>query len=241
MIILPAIDLIGGQAVRLVKGDYAQKTVYAPDPLEPVRAFEAAGAQWLHLVDLEGAKSGAGENKAAVARILKHTRLRVELGGGIRDMDAVAYWLGLGVSRVVLGTAAVTEPGFAARAAARYGDRIAVGADARDGYVAVHGWTEQSQLALLPFCQDMAAAGVQTLICTDISRDGAMAGVSLDFYRELQAAVPAHIVASGGVSSLADVAALRGLGLYGAIVGKAYYTGALDLSAAIALGKGDMA
>ena len=238
MILLPAIDLVGGKAVRLYQGDYDKMTVYRDDPLDMVREFDAAGAGWLHLVDLDGAKSGGTENRSVIRRIVENTSLRVELGGGIRSMERVSDYLDMGVSRVVLGTAAVQDPDFAARAAEQYGPRIAVGADARDGFVAVKGWTEQSSLRIKDFCRDMYHRGVRTFVCTDISRDGALMGVNTDFYRALTGAVPAEtLVASGGVSSLEDIRALAALQLGGAIAGKALYTGALELRAALAAGK----
>lgn len=238
MIILPAIDLYGGQAVRLYQGDYRRMTVYDTDPLNTVRRFEQAGAGWLHLVDLEGAKSGGRENFSVIRHIAAHTDLRIELGGGIRSLESIEQYLALGVSRVILGTAAVTGEGFAARAAAAYGERIAVGVDIKQGRVAMRGWTEQSGYTYREFCVRMREAGVQTLICTDVSRDGALQGSNLSLYRELCAAFPLNIIASGGVSSLAEVQALAELGLYGAIIGKAYYTGAIDLKQAIESGKG---
>jgi phosphoribosylformimino-5-aminoimidazole carboxamide ribotide isomerase len=237
VILLPAVDLLGGKAVRLYQGDYDKATVFDGDPMGPVRRFEEAGAEWLHLVDLDGARSGRPENAETVKIILRSTHLKVELGGGVRSMDDAARWLELGVSRVVLGTAAVTNAGLAGEAAARYGERIAVGADVKDGQIAVRGWTEGSGLDCLDFCRRMQDAGVSWLICTDVSRDGAMRGANLELYRTLRAALTAHLTASGGVSSLGDVRALAELGMDGAIIGKAYYTGAVDLRDAIAAGR----
>ncbi|MCD7861303.1 MAG: 1-(5-phosphoribosyl)-5-[(5-phosphoribosylamino)methylideneamino]imidazole-4-carboxamide isomerase [Oscillospiraceae bacterium] len=239
MLILPAIDLCGGKAVRLYQGDYAQMTVYSNDPPAVAQDFAAAGAAWVHLVDLEGAKRGDTPNLETVQRIVAAVpQLRVELGGGIRQMETAARYLDDGVSRVVLGTAAVTDPAFAADAVSAFGaDRVAVGADVRDGYVAIHGWTEQSGLDALGFCQQMQRAGVRTVICTDISRDGAMRGANHALYQTLSAQLDMDIIASGGVSSIEDVRALRALGLSGAIIGKAYYTGAISLREAIEVAK----
>ena len=233
MNLFPAIDLYEGKAVRLYKGDYRQMTVYDPDPLHTARAFEAAGARYLHMVDLEGAKTGGTPNADTVRRIVKNTGLFVELGGGIRDMETVGKYLSMGVKRVILGTAAITGGDFVRRAVEQYGEAIAVGADVRDGMIAIRGWTEQSDTTLDAFMEKYQALGVRTVICTDISRDGAMRGTNRALYAELQRRYAMNIVASGGVSSMEDIRALRAMGLYGAIVGKAYYTGAIDLKAAI--------
>ena len=233
MIIFPAIDLVGGKAVRLYRGDYAQMTVYDDDPLNTARKFEAAGAKFVHMVDLEGARDGGTPNLEIVRRVVENTGLSVEIGGGIRDMEVVERYLKLGVRRVILGTAAITDGDFVRRAVDRYGDAIAVGADVRDGEVAVKGWTELSGMTLEAFCDRFQRMGVRTLICTDISRDGAMQGTNRALYADLQARYSMDIVASGGVSTLDDVRALAEMGLYGAIIGKAYYTGAIDLKQAI--------
>ena len=233
MNIFPAIDLIGGCAVRLVRGDYDQKTVYNNDPPAVARGFEEAGARFLHVVDLDGARDGSLANFETVRRIIEGTNLFVEIGGGIRTMETVEAYVGAGASRVILGTAAVTDPQFLDEAVRRFGDRIAVGVDIRDGYVAIRGWTESSGLDAFAFCEKMQTLGVRTLICTDISKDGAMMGTNRELYRELAARFSLQIVASGGVSSLEDVKALADLDLYGAIIGKAYYTGAIDLRRAI--------
>ena len=238
MIILPAIDLFGGQAVRLYQGDYNQMTVYDADPLHTVAQFEAAGATHLHLVDLEGAKTGQTTNLPTIERIAAQTGLFVEVGGGIRSMDTVRRYLEAGASRVILGTAAVTDPDFTAQAVAQYGDKIAVGADLKDGKVAIKGWPETSQNTWETFFDQMQALGVRTMICTDISRDGAMEGTNRALYRTLAQRYSMDIIASGGVSSLEDIRALKAAGVAGAIIGKAYYTGAIDLAQAIALGKG---
>lgn len=241
MLIFPAIDLYGGQAVRLYQGDYNQMTIYDPEPLHTVEKFEAAGATHLHLVDLEGAKTGQTTNLPTIEKITARTGLFVEVGGGIRSMDTVRRYLDAGVSRVILGTAAVTDPDFTARAVAEYGDKIAVGADLKDGKVAIKGWLETSQDGWQTFFDRMQQLGVKTIICTDISRDGAMEGTNRELYRTLAVRYPMDIIASGGVSSLEDIQALKAAGVAGAIIGKAYYTGAIDLAQAIALGEGGRA
>ena len=241
MLIFPAIDLYGGQAVRLYQGDYDQMTIYDPEPLHTVEKFEAAGATHLHLVDLEGAKTGQTTNLPTIEKITARTGLFVEVGGGIRNMDTVRRYLDAGVSRVILGTAAVTDPDFTARAVAEYGEKIAVGADLKDGKVAIKGWLETSQDGCQTFFDRMQQLGVKTIICTDISRDGAMEGTNRELYRTLAVRYPMDIIASGGVSSLEDIQALKAAGVAGAIIGKAYYTGAIDLAQAIALGEGGRA
>lgn len=233
MIILPAIDLVQKKAVRLFRGDYAQMTVYSDAPLSVAKDFEAAGASWIHMVDLEGAKDGGTPNFQIVSEVAAKTGLQVEIGGGIRSPETVGQYLDAGVSRVILGTAAVADPDFLAAMTSRYGEKIAVGADLKDGYVAIKGWLETSNLEIHQFCETLQAIGVKTVICTDISKDGAMAGTNLGLYRELQQAFALDFVASGGVSSMEDVKALRAMGLYGAIVGKAYYQGAISLREAV--------
>ena len=233
MLIFPAIDLVAGQAVRLFKGDYAQMTVYSKEPLEVARTFQSKGATCIHLVDLEGAKSGDTPNLSTIRQIVDQTDLFVEVGGGIRSLETVKTYLELGVDRVILGTAAVTEPAFLQAAVSEYGDRVAVGVDIRDGYVAIKGWTEQSAYTCDAFFAKLQALGVKTVICTDISRDGAMTGTNLSLYEHLSAAYSMNIIASGGVSSMEDVKRLRAMNLYGAIIGKAYYTGAIDLTEAV--------
>ena len=237
MIILPAIDLYEGKAVRLLKGDYAQMTVYSEHPLEVAEDFKACGAQWIHMVDLEGARDGSTPNFKTVAEVCQKTGLKVEIGGGIRDIYTVARYLDAGVSRVILGTAAVSDPDFLMEAADRYGEHIAVGADLKDGYVAIRGWRETSGLTGMDFCRQMQKMGIRTLICTDIDKDGAMKGTNHELYKQLQEELELNIVASGGVSSLEDVRRLKEEGLYGAIIGKAYYTGAVDLREAIEVAK----
>ena len=238
MLILPAIDLYEGKAVRLYQGDYAQMTVYSDNPTDVASDFAAMGAEWVHMVDLEGAREGTTPNLELVRDVVRTTHLHVEIGGGIRSMDAVARYLDAGVSRVILGTAAVTDPGFAAEAAAAYGGKmIALGVDLRDGAVAIRGWTERSALDALELCRRMQGIGIATVICTDISRDGVLGGANHALYRELAGQLHMNIIASGGVSSLEDVRALRALGIAGAIIGKAYYTGAIDLAEAIRVAK----
>ncbi len=233
MVIYPAIDLVGGKAVRLFKGDYAQMTVYSEDPAAVARAFQAAGATHIHLVDLEGAKSGIPENLPTIEKILKETDLFLEVGGGIRDLKTVETYLALGVDRVILGTAAVTDPEFLEGALARYGEKIAVGVDLKDGFVAIKGWTETSTLTAETFFDKMQSLGVRTVICTDISRDGAMKGTNRELYRALSKQYSIDLIASGGVSSLEDVMALSAMGIHGCIIGKACYIGAIDLKQAI--------
>lgn len=233
MNIFPAIDLYEGKAVRLYKGDYRQMTVYDPDPLNAARKFDAAGARYLHLVDLEGAKTGGTPNAETIRRIVESTGLFVELGGGVRSMEVVEKYLSLGVRRVILGTAAITDGDFVQRAVDRYGPAIAVGADVRDGYISIKGWTEQSDMTLRAFMDKFQHMGVTTVICTDISRDGAMRGANRELYAELQESCAMNIVASGGVSTLEDVRALTRMKLYGAIIGKALYTGDIDLREAL--------
>ena len=233
MNIFPAIDLYEGKAVRLYKGDYRQMTVYDHQPLNTAKKFEAAGARYLHMVDLEGAKTGGTPNADTVRTIVENTGLFVELGGGIRSMEVVEKYLSIGVRRVILGTAAITDGDFVQRAVDRYGAAIAVGADVRDGKIAIKGWTELSDMTLEAFMERFQHMGVTTVICTDISRDGAMRGTNRALYADLQAKCAMNIVASGGVSTLEDVRALAQMKLYGAIIGKAYYTGAIDLKQAI--------
>ena len=236
MIIFPAIDLYGGQAVRLFQGDYNQMTVYDPQPVNTVKKFEAAGASHIHLVDLEGAKTGKTTNLPVIAALAKETDRFLQVGGGIRSMETIKAYLEAGASRVILGTAAVKNPDFAAQAVREYGERIAVGVDIKDGQVAINGWTETAPYTCDEFCTLMEEIGVSTIICTDISKDGAMEGTNRGLYEHLTKTFSMNIIASGGVSSLEDIKALRDAGLYGAIIGKAYYTGAIDLGEAVKLG-----
>lgn len=237
MNIFPAIDLYEGAAVRLFKGDYNQMTVYDKNPLNIAKKFEECGAEFLHMVDLEGAKTGLTPNLETIENIVKNTSLFVELGGGIRSMETVEKYLSIGVSRVILGTAAITDEAFLDEAIAKYGEKIAVGVDIKDGYVAIKGWTEKSQYTFEDFCKKMQDKGVKTLICTDISKDGAMKGTNRELYKSLSEKLSLDIIASGGVSTIDDIKALRGMNLYGAIIGKAYYTNAIDLKEAIEVAK----
>lgn len=235
MHIFPAIDLFEGKAVRLLRGDYAQMTVYSNNPPEIAKKFKDAGATHLHLVDLEGARSGETPNLDTIRAIIEQTDLFTEVGGGIRSMEAIDRYLSADVNRVILGTAAVTQEGLVEEAVKRYGDKIAVGVDIKDGAVAIKGWTESSGVDAFEFCEKMQNLGVSTIICTDISRDGAMQGTNRLLYKTLSERFSLQIVASGGVSTLDDVKALAEMNLYGAIIGKAWYTGAIDLKEAIAL------
>ena len=233
MYIYPAIDLYEGKAVRLYKGDYAQMTVYSENPAEVACAFAAAGSRHIHLVDLEGAKKGEPANLDTISRIIKNTDLFVEVGGGIRNLETVERYLSIGVDRVILGTAAVTDPAFLEAALKQYGEKIAVGVDLKDGFVAIKGWTETSALSADTFFARMETLGVKTVICTDISRDGAMKGTNRELYRYLSEKYAIDLIASGGVSTLEDVQALAAMHLHGAIIGKAWYIGAIDLKTAI--------
>lgn len=233
MLIFPAIDLYEGRAVRLYKGDYAKMTVYSEDPAAVARDFAAQGARHMHTVDLEGARDGGTPNLGIIERIAKETGLFVECGGGLRDMAAIDRAFAAGVGRVILGTAAVSDERLLAESVQKYGEKIAVGADLRDGRVAIRGWREDSGLTAEDFLRKVEALGVRTVICTDISRDGAMRGANAELYERLQRDFGLELIASGGVSSLEDVRRLRTLGLYGAIIGKAYYTGDIDLREAV--------
>ncbi len=233
MYIYPAIDLYDGKAVRLYKGDYAQMTVYSENPVEVALDFKAAGAKYMHLVDLQGAKTGKPENAETITKLVKAFGGFVEVGGGIRNMETVESYLSLGVDRVILGTAAVKDPAFLEEALKKYGEKIAVGVDLKDGFVAVSGWTEKSELTADVFFERMERLGVKAVICTDISRDGAMQGTNRQLYRELSQKYSMDIIASGGVSDMEDVKALKAMNIHGAIVGKAYYTGAIDLKKAV--------
>ena len=237
MFLFPAIDLFEGKAVRLLKGKYDQMTVYNEDPLAVARDFAACGATCLHLVDLEAAKSGIPANADTIRAIAENTDLFLEVGGGIRNMEILETYLSLGVDRAILGTAAVTDPQFLEEAVEKYGEKVAVGVDLKDGFVAIKGWTETSELTAEAFFEKMQTLGVKTVICTDISRDGAMAGTNHDLYGVLTERFSMNIIASGGVSSMEDVRRLAARNLYGAIIGKAYYTGAISLKEAIEVAK----
>lgn len=233
MIILPAVDMYEGKAVRLYKGDYDQMTVYDHNPVNVARRFREAGAEWIHLVDLEGARDGGTPNMGVAAEIIKETGLKAEIGGGIRNIDVIDKYIDAGISRVIIGTSAITNEAFLVEVVKRYGDKVAVGVDVKDGFVAIRGWTEKSDYTLFDFCKKLEGMGVSTIICTDVSKDGAMQGTNRDMYKALSERFDMNIIASGGVSSEEDVRALREMGMYGAIIGKAYYTGAIDLAAVI--------
>lgn len=234
MILFPAIDLIGGKAVRLTKGDYAQMTVYHDNPVAVAQSFEAAGATHIHVVDLEGARDGTTPNFETICAIIRNTSLKLEIGGGIRDMQTVEKYLGAGAFRVILGTAALTDPDFLRAAVAKYGEKIAVGADLRDGMVATHGWLQTSSVSGAEFIRSMQEIGVRVIICTDISKDGVMGGTNRALYQSLQAEFPQMcFTASGGISDIETVKALADMHMYGAILGKALYTGAIDLADAV--------
>lgn len=238
MYIFPAIDLYENKAVRLYKGDYAQMTVYSDYPEGIAADFVSKGASHIHIVDLEGARYGTTPNLEAVKRIISTAPMYSEIGGGIRSMETVEKYMDIGVDRVILGTAAVTDGEFLRAAAHKYGDRLAVGVDVKDGYVAIKGWTESSDVTCFDFCEKMQALGINALICTDISKDGAMKGTNLELYRQLCERFNMKITASGGVSSLEDVRALTEMNVWGAIIGKAYYTGDISLAEAVALAEG---
>jgi len=237
MIIFPAIDLFGQKAVRLFKGDFQQMTVYSEDPLSVAHQFAALGADHIHMVDLEGSRGGTTPHLELVSRVAAETGLFVEIGGGIRDLETIDRYISCGVSRVILGTAAVNDEALLLSAVEKHGDKIAVGADVRDGIVAIKGWMEQSAYTLEALLDKMQKIGIRNIICTDISRDGAMKGTNRELYRSLSQKYSMDITASGGVSTIDDVRALREMDLYGAIIGKAWYTGAIDLKEAIEVAK----
>ena len=233
MILFPAIDLVGGKAVRLYKGDYDKMTVYSDHPEEIALDFKNCGATHIHIVDLEGARDGGTPNLDTVLKIKKESGLFCEVGGGIRNMEVVDRYLSAGIDRVILGTAAISDEAFLKKAIEKYDARIAVGADIREGFIAVKGWLERSSVTADEFFERMQNIGVKTIICTDINRDGVMAGTNRDLYRTMSRRYSMDITASGGVSSMDDILALQKMGLYGAIIGKAYYTGAIDLKQAV--------
>ena len=237
MNIFPAIDLYDNKAVRLYKGDYAQMTVYSDDPVSVARDFARQGAKFIHVVDLAGAKIGKPVHLDILRAIASQTDLFIEVGGGIRDMQTVETYLSVGVHRVILGTAAVTNESFLKAALKKYGDKIAVGADIADGKIAIKGWLEKSRYGIDEFMQKMLSLGVKTVICTDVSKDGAMKGANHALYKYLKDKYTIDVIASGGVSSMDDISALKQTGTYGAIIGKAYYIGAIDLQTAIQVAK----
>ena len=233
MLLFPAIDLYENKVVRLLKGDYNRMTVYSDAPVRVAQDFAASGITHIHLVDLEGARSGETPNLETVLRIKEITGLFCEIGGGVRSMEVVRRYLDAGIDRVILGTAAVTDEAFLQRAVGEYPGHIAVSVDIRDGCVAIRGWEENTKLYAFDFIDKLCKIGIDTVICTDISRDGAMHGTNRQLYKDLTRQFKINITASGGVSTLEDIRALHSLGLYGSIIGKAYYTGAVDLKAAL--------
>ena len=242
MLVIPAIDLKDGRCVRLVRGDMTQATVYADDPVAVARGFEAAGAEWIHVVDLDGAIRGAPVNAAPIAAVCRAVGARVQVGGGVRDRDTLERLFAAGAGRVVLGTAALEDPAFFADACARYPGAILAGIDARAGRVSVAGWTRDSATDAAALAARVTDAGAAAIVFTDIGRDGTGAGVNTAAVGALAAAVTLPVIASGGVASLADVRALRALGrpnLAAVIVGRALYTGAVDLGAALRVGRGE--
>lgn len=239
MKIFPAIDIIGGKAVRLERGDYAKMTVYSDSVLEVAKRFEAAGARYLHVVDLEGAKDGTTPNLDHIVKIITETGLLVEVGGGIRSMEVLDAYINAGVYRVILGTAAVSSPEFLEAALKKYGEKIAVGVDLSAGMVAIKGWREISSLSCDEFFERLEKLGVKTVICTDISKDGLLGGTNIELYKALSEKFSIDIIASGGVTSLDDVRKLREMNMYGAILGKALYAGRIDLTEALSAARED--
>ena len=237
MIIFPAIDIVGGKAVRLFKGNYSQMTVYSDDPAAVAADFVKCGADHLQLVDLEGAKDGGTPNLETVKRIREACDMFIEIGGGIRSLQTIEKYLSIGVDRVILGTAAVKDEELLRSSVGKYGEKIAVGVDIKDGFVAIKGWLEKSEFTGMEFCKKMQETGVSNIICTDVSKDGAMKGTNLPLYREMTEKLSVKITASGGVSSLQNIKELKAMDIYGAIIGKAYYTGAIDLREALEAAK----
>jgi len=237
MNIFPAIDIINGNAVRLLKGDYAKKTVYSESPLDVAKGFESLGATYLHLVDLDGAKSGDTPNYDLIKDITSKTNLKVEIGGGIRSEETIKKYIDAGVMRVILGTVAVENPEFAAKMASIYGDKIAVGVDVLNGFAATKGWTEVTGVTLDAMFERLQKDGIKTVICTDISKDGAMSGTNTQMYADLMHKYSIDIVASGGVTTIDDVKKLKAMNLYGAILGRALYEGSIDLKEALEVAK----
>lgn len=236
MYLLPAIDILDGRAVRLAKGDYNQVTVYNEDPAAQAQIFEEAGAEWIHMVDLNGAKSGLPENIEIIERILRRTKLKIEVGGGLRSLDVLARLADAGVSRMVLGTALVRDPEFAQAAIETYGDMLAAGIDAKGGEVAVAGWREGSGVAATDLAAEMSKLGYRHLIYTDIARDGMQTGIEREAYERMAAAFGHPVIASGGVASIADIERLAPVAasIEGIITGRAIYEGTLDLAEGVA-------
>ncbi len=233
MKIFPAIDLFQGKAVRLYKGDYNEMTIYSDKPWEIACDFKQNGAEYIHIVDLEGAKDGATPNIETIKKIIEVSGLKAEVGGGVRNMETVEKYINAGVMRVILGTAAVKDRDFLISAVKKYGEKVAVGADILNGKVAIKGWTETSDITTDDFFKDLVNIGVKTVICTDITKDGTMQGTNRRMYKELSEKYKIDIVASGGVNSIDDIKALNDMNLYGAIIGKAYYLGAIKIKEAI--------
>lgn len=237
MIVLPAIDIKSGDCVRLQRGDYNTVEKVAEDPYKTVQLFKDSGAKWMHMVDLDGAKDGTIENKDLILNLIKSSGLNVEVGGGIRNMDVADMYLSNGASRVILGSAAVKNPDFVKEAVRNYGDKIAVGIDAKDGMVCAEGWLDQSEIEYIELAKRMEDIGVKYIIFTDISKDGMLSGPNLGQLDELKNSVSCNIIASGGVASLKDIINISDLNVYGAITGRAIYTGDLDLAAAVEIGR----
>lgn len=233
MIILPAIDLRGGKAVRLLRGDYDKMTVYGDDPLAVALSFRECGASNLHAVDLDGALSGDNDNFDTVKELISKSGLSVEVGGGVRDEARVYKYLSVGAERVILGTAAAENPDFVSEMVKKYGAHIAVGADIKNGTVATHGWTKSSGKDVMEFLNTLESIGVTTVICTDVSRDGALVGTNMELYKKLREKFSLNLIASGGITRLEELSELANLGMYGAILGKAVYNGNISLAEAI--------
>ncbi|HML36563.1 MAG TPA: 1-(5-phosphoribosyl)-5-[(5-phosphoribosylamino)methylideneamino]imidazole-4-carboxamide isomerase [Bacillota bacterium] len=233
MIILPAIDIKEGQCVRLTRGDFATAEKVAVDPLETALAFQRAGAQWIHMVDLDGAKEGGLKNSEIFLRVAKNTGLKVELGGGIRTLESIDYYMEQGISRVIIGSAAITQPDLVRTAAEKYGDRIAVGIDARNGMVSGGGWLDDSDINYLDLAKKMESIGIKYIIFTDISKDGTLSGPNLEQLSRINGAVSCDVIASGGIHIIQDIVDLKEMGLYGAICGKSIYKGTLSLAEVI--------
>ncbi len=237
MVILPAIDIKDGNCVRLFKGDYGTVQKVADSYMDTARSFERAGAEWIHMVDLDGAKDATQQNKEIFLDVAKNTGLKVEVGGGIRTLDTVEMYLSAGISRVIIGSAAVKNPQLVKDAVKEYGERIAVGIDAKNGYVATEGWLETSDVHFTDLAKAMSDIGVQYIIFTDISKDGTLSGVNAEQLNEINKCCPANIIASGGVHTIEDIRICKQLGLYGTICGKSIYSGSLDLAEAVQLAK----
>ncbi len=237
MTIYPAIDIIGGECVRLVKGDYSRKTTYDKNPVEAAKRWEMLGGEFIHIVDLDGAKHGNMPNFELISDIAASVSAKIEVGGGIRNMECIDSYLSAGVYRVILGTSALNNPDFVKEAVDRYGDRIAVGIDAKDGRVAISGWEYVSDANAVEFAKQMENIGVRNIIYTDIETDGMLKGTNLAAMREMVNSVNMNVVASGGIATLNDIDSLKKVGVEGAIIGKALYTGDIDLRQAILKGR----